>query len=290
MKALPKAARFWTASPRGGRPSCRASRACWKPARRWRSRSPRSTSRAWNEHRRFQTDDGLHHLYRVDTGAGVGSADLGRIHPEIFFRQCGRGRAESRRRVYRAHAGRRAAYLRRGDRMRSSSQAHRHLQRQLAGADRKTRADPRQLRDRTGRRCRPAHHDRVTRPAAQRRYPLRRPPGLARNPVEPEEPIGNRSAAGYQDGPAAAHAGGTEGVGDRDAVGSRRGAYPSPSWAGLSHVVEEIEKESIVPARAFDFLAHGYWVGMRANDVERESSQDRQVLRAIVFSGSVAIL
>jgi hypothetical protein len=60
--------------------------------------------------------------------------------------------------------------------------------------------------------------------------------------------------------------------------------------AGLSHVAEEIEKESIVPARAFDFLAHGYWVGMRANDVECESSQDRQVLRAIVFSGSVAIL
>ena len=60
--------------------------------------------------------------------------------------------------------------------------------------------------------------------------------------------------------------------------------------AGLSHVAEEIEKEGIVPASAFDFLTHGYAVGMRANDVECESSQDREVLRTIVFSGSVAIL
>ena len=42
--------------------------------------------------------------------------------------------------------------------------------------------------------------------------------------------------------------------------------------------------------RVFDFLAHGYSAGMRANDVEGESSQDGEVLRAIVFSGSAAIL
>ena len=67
-----------------------------------------------------------------------------------------------------------------------------HLQRQLAGADRKARADARDLRDRAGRRCRPADDDRVARPAAQRRHSLRRPPGLARDPLEPEEPAGDR--------------------------------------------------------------------------------------------------
>ena len=45
-------------------------------------------------------------------------------------------------------------------------QAHHHLQRQLAGADRKARADAGDLRDRAGRRCRQADHDRIARPAA----------------------------------------------------------------------------------------------------------------------------
>ena len=52
---------------------------------------------------------------------------------------------------------------------------------------------------------------RVARPAAQRRYSFRRPPGLARDPVEPEERAGNGRAAGHQDGAAAADAGGAEG-------------------------------------------------------------------------------
>src|SRR6266550_4307866 len=74
---------------------------------------------------------------------------------------------------------------------------------------------------------------------------------------------------------------------------SCEGAYPtvpSPLWAGLSHVAEEIEKERVVPAGTLEFLAQGYSVWVRANDVECESSQDREVLRGIVFSGSVAIL
>ena len=61
-------------------------------------------------------------------------------------------------------------------------------------------------------------HDRVARPAAQRRYSVRRPAGLARDPVEPEERAGDRKTAGHQDGAAAADGGGTEGVGHRDAV------------------------------------------------------------------------
>src|ERR1700737_2789715 len=64
----------------------------------------------------------------------------------------------------------------------------------------------------------------------------------------------------------------------------------SPQGAGLSHVAEEIEKEGVVPSGTFDFLAQGYSVWMRANDIECESSQDREVLWSIVFSGSFAIL
>ena len=75
------------------------------PVRRARHRGHR------NEHRPVQADDGLHHLHRLDAGEGVGGADIGRIFPEVFFRQFGRGRAEGRRRLHRAHAGRRAAYL-----------------------------------------------------------------------------------------------------------------------------------------------------------------------------------
>ena len=41
------------------------------------------------------------------------------VQPEIFFRQCGRGRTEGRWRLHRAHARRRLPYQRRGDRMRS---------------------------------------------------------------------------------------------------------------------------------------------------------------------------
>src|SRR5450755_921736 len=63
-----------------------------------------------------------------------------------------------------------------------------------------------------------------------------------------------------------------------------------PLQAGLSHVAEEVEKEGVVPAGTFDFLAHGYAVWMRANDIDCESSQDREVLGAIVFSGSVGVL
>src|SRR5271168_1970689 len=66
--------------------------------------------------------------------------------------------------------------------------------------------------------------------------------------------------------------------------------FPPPCGAGLSHVTEEVEKEGIVPAGTLDFLSHGYGVGMRANDIDRKSSQDREVLGTIVFSGTVAIL
>ena len=61
-------------------------------------------------------------------------------------------------------------------------------------------------------------HERIARPAAERRYSVGRPPGLARDPLQPEERAGDGKAAGRQDGPAGADAGGAEGIGNRDAV------------------------------------------------------------------------
>jgi uncharacterized protein YndB with AHSA1/START domain len=59
----------------------------------------------------------------------------------------------------------------------------------------------------------------IARPAAQRRHPVWRPPGLARDPLQPEEPARDRNRAGHPDRPpAAADAGRAEGDGDRDAL------------------------------------------------------------------------
>ena len=76
-----------------------------------------------------------------------------------------------------ARARRLGAYQRRGDRMRSAEEADRHLERQLAGAGGKARADARHLRDRAGGRCREADDAAVARPCDQRRHPVRRPSG-----------------------------------------------------------------------------------------------------------------
>jgi hypothetical protein len=55
-------------------------------------------------------------------------------------------------------------------------------------------------------------------------------------------------------------------------------------------VAEEVEKEGIVPAGAFDLLAHRYSFGVSANDVDGEPPQNGEVLRAVVFSGSATVL
>ena len=60
--------------------------------------------------------------------------------------------------------------------------------------------------------------------------------------------------------------------------------------AGLSHVGDEVEEEGVVPSSAFDFLTHGGRIWMRANDVDCEAPQDREVLGTVVFSGSAAVL
>lgn len=52
---------------------------------------------------------------------------------------------------------------------------------------------------------------------------------------------------------------------------------------------DEAEKEAVVPCCAFDFLPHGYFLRVSAQDVEGEFSQDSEVLGRIVISGSVGI-
>src|SRR6478609_4078867 len=126
--------------------------------------------------------------------------------------------------------------------MRSAPETHHHLERELARAGRKARPDAGDLRDRARGRRRKTHLDPGARPADRRRHPLGRPPGLARDPVEPQEPAGDRTAAGHQDGPAAADAGRAAAVGDRDAV-----IDVWPSYAGLTRVSITFEKSSRDP-------------------------------------------
>src|SRR5882672_6039783 len=102
--------------------------------------------------------------------------------------------------------------------MRSTEEADRYLERQLAGAGGKARADPRHLRDRAGRRRGEADDAAITRPRHQRRHPVRRPHRLARDPLQPEEPAGDGASPGDQDAAAGTDAGRAEGNGDRDAV------------------------------------------------------------------------
>jgi uncharacterized protein YndB with AHSA1/START domain len=98
-------------------------------------------------HHEIQTRDRLHHLHRIHDREGVAGADIGGVQPEIFLRQFGRSRSQDRRRLYRAHARRCAAYQGRGDRMQTFAEIDRHLQRQLAGAGREARSHARHLRD-----------------------------------------------------------------------------------------------------------------------------------------------
>src|SRR5437867_13264891 len=58
-----------------------------------------------------------------------------------------------------------------------------------------------------------------------------------------------------------------------------------PCGAGLSHVAEEIEEESIVPSCALELGSQGdFCVGMSAGDIEGEAPQDGEVGWGIVLS------
>src|SRR5258705_6912694 len=137
--------------------------------------------------------------------------------------------------------------------MRPAEETHRYLQRQLAGADRKARTHARDLRDRTGRRCREADAAAVARPATQRRHSLRRPPGVARYSVQPEERAGNRECAGDPDGAAAANDGRADGAGDQDAVATlrRRPCESRDPYSAAVVVGNGWEYLRVTPARGF---------------------------------------
>src|ERR1700722_5987013 len=146
--------------------------------------------------------------------------------------------------------------------MRSAEAAHDHLQCQLAGSGRKTRTDAGDLRDRAGGRCGEADADPVTGPAAQRRNPVRRPARLAGDPVQPQEPAGDRPSACDPDGAATADAGSAEGIGDQDAVRIRRpGLEPGPIIRGRS-----LEKESGQLRSGNTICRQGLWVPAQGRD------------------------
>src|SRR5437867_13024233 len=57
-----------------------------------------------------------------------------------------------------------------------------------------------------------------------------------------------------------------------------------PCGAGLSHVAEEFEEESIVPSCALELGSQGdFCVGMSAGDIEGEAPQDGEVGWALFF-------
>jgi uncharacterized protein YndB with AHSA1/START domain len=64
-------------------------------------------------------------------------------------------------------------------------------------------------------------HDGVPRPADQRRHPLGWTSRLASDPLQPEEPVGDRRCAHRQDGTAAPHAGSAQAPRHRGAVERR---------------------------------------------------------------------
>src|SRR6266566_2627193 len=120
--------------------------------------------------------------------------------------------------------------------MRSAEEAHHHLERQLARAGGEAPRHARDLRDRAGGRCCEAHADPGARPADRRRHSLRRPSGLARDPLQPEEPAGDRRSADDKNGAAATDAGGAEEDGDRHAVA----VYVVPRERGCEYISDLI--------------------------------------------------
>src|SRR5438270_12402137 len=106
---------------------------------------------------------------------------------------------------------------------------------ELAGADRKARTNACDLRDRTGGRSREADVAAIARPSDKRRHFVWRTRGLAGDPLQPQEPAGNRRTAGHQDAATAAHAGRVKGIGDCDAVESKSLRLVGPRRAKLAH-------------------------------------------------------
>src|SRR6202049_3397708 len=64
-----------------------------------------------------------------------------------------------------------------------------------------------------------------------------------------------------------------------------------PWRAGLSHVQEHIDEETVVPGGAFEFASQrGLCIGMSTSDIEGKSPQNGEVGGSVVFSASRLIL
>src|ERR1700704_454647 len=64
-----------------------------------------------------------------------------------------------------------------------------------------------------------------------------------------------------------------------------------PCGAGLSHVQEHVDEETVVPGGTFEFAAQrGLCIWMSASNVERKSSQNGEVRGSVVLSASRLIL
>src|ERR1700736_4255280 len=66
---------------------------------------------------------------------------------------------------------------------------------------------------------------------------------------------------------------------------------PSPLRAGLSHVEEHIDEETVVPGGAFELAPQGgLCIGMSASNIKGKSPQDGEVGGRVIFSAPRLIL
>src|SRR5262249_7774542 len=158
----------------------------------------------------LRAENSLRHLYRQHAGEGVGRSHQSRVHAAIFFRLQRRTRAEGRRHVRAAHAGRRGQCAGQGDGVGSATKTVGDLARRTERGDAQAARGSPHLRGRGAGRRRAPHHDGGAPVGRARRNPVRRPPGLASHPVEPQEPAGDRQAAHGQGRAAEGNAGGSQ--------------------------------------------------------------------------------
>ena len=128
----------------------------------------------------------------------------------ILLRPHGRDRAEGRGQLHPAHAGWTDRRAGQGDRMGSAAPPRRDLVRRMDRGDAQAARMPGDLPDRRARRGRAPDHERGAPVGRARRDSGRRSHGLAADPVEPQEPVGDRQADRRQGRAAEGDAGGVK--------------------------------------------------------------------------------
>jgi hypothetical protein len=125
------------------------------------------------------------------------------------------------------------------------------------------------------------------------------PQKVAAAPVDP--PAIAPGAAPLAEEPAQAQATGTLATGPMPPVRTgRRLAVTRAAWyqhsgrtasgAGLSHLAEQVEEVLIVPSGLFDLRSYGGFLGVGAQEVEGEASQEGDVLGRVVLARPRPIL